>query len=169
VSTVHPNRIIEDRALNRVTALLQEHGHVVHRIDGRNDFGEDLYVTFAADAKITGDTIAVQVKGGTSYRASGGYRVKVRQHERSWLHTNVPVACVVYDPDTDELYWANASEQLRTAKSAGEEIRSVKVPSDEVLNAGTVDRFVTARSWCSGSAVVTPRRPCCTVTTAGSP
>ncbi|MCE6998857.1 DUF4365 domain-containing protein [Saccharothrix sp. S26] len=143
MSTVHPNRVIEDRALNRVTALLQELGHVVHRIDGRNDFGEDLYVTFVADSKITGDTIAVQVKGGASYRAASGYRVRVRQHERSWLNTNVPVACVVHDPETDELHWANASEQLRTAKIAGEEVRSVKVSSNEVLNVDTVDGFVT--------------------------
>ncbi|MBM7770761.1 hypothetical protein JOD54_000965 [Actinokineospora baliensis] len=131
-------RVLEDRAINRVTALFQECGHVVQKIDGHNDFGEDLYVSFNEARRPTGYTIAVQVKGGVSYRSARGYRVKVRQHGRSWREANAPVVCVVYDPGTDLLYWANASEQLRCVP----ESRSIEVGRADVLDAGSVDAFV---------------------------
>lgn len=142
MSNVHSNRIVEDRALNRVTSLFQEHGHIVHKIDGRNDFGEDLYISFVEQQQTTGDTIAVQVKGGKSYRAAQGYRVKVGQHGRSWLETNVPVICVIYDPDTTTLHWANASEQLRAAKTESIKVRSITVPSNAVLDEHSIDEAV---------------------------
>ncbi|MFD6393911.1 DUF4365 domain-containing protein [Nocardia sp. NPDC060259] len=104
MARIHPNRFIEDEALNRVTALFQRAGHIVHRIDGRNDFGEDLLVTFVEDGHHTGETIALQVKGGTSYRSARDYRVRVGSHTKSWTGTNVPVVCVVYDPDLERLY-----------------------------------------------------------------
>jgi hypothetical protein len=141
MSKVDPKRIVEDRAINRVTSLLQDQGHIVHKIDGHNDFGEDLYTSFVEDHHTTGDTIAVQVKGGTSYRSAGGYRVRVEHHGRSWLDTNVPVACVVYDPDTDALYWANASEQLHRAQGGKKELRSISISRDDVLNADSAQSF----------------------------
>ncbi|WP_378734203.1 DUF4365 domain-containing protein [Nocardia brasiliensis] len=142
MTRVHPNRVIEDRALNRVTSLFQEARHIVHKIDGRNDFGEDLYISFVADGQFTGETIAVQVKGGRSYRSARGYRVPVGAHDRSWSQTNVPVVCVVYDPDTDKLYWVNASEQLRAAKIGGRSIRSVSISVRSVLDDHTVAQFI---------------------------
>lgn len=140
MSTVDPKRVIEDRAINRLTSLLQEHSHIVHKIDGHNDFGEDLYISLVEDGRITGDTIAVQVKGGISYRSADGYRVRIKQHGRSRLNTNVPAVCVVHDPDTDTLHWANASEQLRRAGS-NKEVRSIKIARAEILNDRSMPTF----------------------------
>ncbi|CCH33096.1 DUF4365 domain-containing protein [Actinosynnema sp. NPDC047251] len=142
MSSVDPKRIIEDRAVNRVTALMQEHSHIVQKIDGHNDFGEDLYVRFVEGGRTTGDTIAVQVKGGVSYRAGGGYRVKVGRHGSSWLKSNVPVVCVVHDPGTDQLYWANASQQLRRARADGEVLRSIAISRTDVLSEASMPLFV---------------------------
>lgn len=141
MSRVDPKRIIEDRAINRVTALLQDQGHIVQKIDGHNDFGEDLYLSFVEEQRTTGDTIAVQVKGGVSYRSGAGYRVRIEQHERSWRNTNVPVVCVVYDPEKDMLHWANASAQIRRAKTDGNELRSITVSAADVLDTSSVDSF----------------------------
>ncbi|SES27195.1 DUF4365 domain-containing protein [Actinokineospora terrae] len=135
---VDARRVLEDRAVIRVTSLFQESGHVVQKIDGHNDFGEDLYVSFTESCRPTGYTIAVQVKGGLSYRSARGYRVRVRQHAESWRKANAPVVCVVYDPTTDLLYWANASEQLRSAVS----LRSIEIPRSAVLDLASVEAFV---------------------------
>ncbi|WP_285610926.1 DUF4365 domain-containing protein [Actinokineospora globicatena] len=135
---VDHRRVVADRAINRVTSLFQESGHVVQRIDGHNDFGEDLYVSLNESRRPTGYTIAVQVKGGASYRSARGYRVRVRQHRDSWRKANAPVVCIVYDPTTDHLCWANASEQLRRTQH----LRSIEVLRTDILNATSVDAFV---------------------------
>ncbi len=142
MSNVHHNRIVESRALNRVTSLFEEHAHVVRKIDGRDDFGEDLYISFVENQRISGDTVALQVKGGESYRSARGFRVPVGAHDKSWLRTNVPVVCVVYDPATGLLHWANASKQLHEAKAAGRKIRSISVSIDTVLNEDSIAAFV---------------------------
>jgi hypothetical protein len=51
-------------------------------------------------------------KGGGKRRGNG-YAVRVDQHGDTWANGNIPVYCVVYDPDTKRLHWANATQQLR--------------------------------------------------------
>lgn len=46
---VPESRRVGRMAVNEVRALLERHGHIVQEIDGRNDHGEDLYVTFVQD------------------------------------------------------------------------------------------------------------------------
>ncbi|MFJ3231609.1 DUF4365 domain-containing protein [Streptomyces sp. NPDC086787] len=144
-------RRVEQAAVNALRALLQAHDHVVEEISGQNDYGEDLFVTFAEAGRVTNDVIKVQVKGGTSWRRSYGYGVPVRQHGETWANGNVPVFCVVFDPDTERLHWANATEQLRRAVRESRRARTVKVPATAVLDDSTLARFVdTARAYVGG-------------------
>ncbi|MFD9406075.1 DUF4365 domain-containing protein [Streptomyces sp. NPDC059989] len=106
-------RRVGQAAVNALRALLEEHDHIVQEISGQNDFGEDLYVTFADTGRVTSDVIKVQVKGGDRWRRANGYGVPVDHHGDTWANGNIPVYCVVYDADTRRLHWANATQQLR--------------------------------------------------------
>ncbi|KOG90191.1 DUF4365 domain-containing protein [Streptomyces varsoviensis] len=106
-------RRVGQAAVNALRTLLEEHDHIVQEISGQNDFGEDFYVTFTDNGDVTSDTIKVQVKGGDSWRRGNGYAVPVDRHGDTWADGNIPVYCVVYDPATPALYWANATQQLR--------------------------------------------------------
>lgn len=109
-----PNgRRVGQAAVNALRTLLEDHDHIVQEISGQNDFGEDFYVTFTEDGDVTSDTVKVQVKGGDSWRRGNGYAVPVNRHGDTWADGNIPVYCVVYDPNTRNLYWANATQQLR--------------------------------------------------------
>ncbi|PPK70849.1 DUF4365 domain-containing protein [Actinokineospora auranticolor] len=55
-------------AVNALRALLERHNHIVQEVDGQNDFGEDLHVTFTENGAVTGDLVKIQVKGGRSWR-----------------------------------------------------------------------------------------------------
>jgi hypothetical protein len=77
MTTVPASRVMERNAVNKVKALLENSGHIVQEVDGQNDFGEDLYLTFVSNKKRTGDTVAVQVKGGVSYASGSNYRIRV--------------------------------------------------------------------------------------------
>ncbi|WP_063760517.1 DUF4365 domain-containing protein [Streptomyces sp. NRRL S-241] len=151
MTRIPSGRRMEQAAVNALRGLLQDHDHVVEEISGQNDYGEDLFVTFADADRVTNDVIKVQVKGGTSWRRSYGYGVPVRQHAETWANGNVPVFCVVFDPDTKQLYWANATEQLRRGEHEGRRPRTIKLPDDAVLDETTLANFVgKARAYVGG-------------------
>ncbi|MEU3655693.1 DUF4365 domain-containing protein [Streptomyces sp. NPDC032161] len=134
-------RRVGQAAVNALRALLEEHDHIVQEISGQNDFGEDFYVTFTDDGDVTSDTIKVQVKGGESWRRGNGYAVPVDRHGDTWSEGNVPVYCVVYDPNSKNLYWANATQQLRrfgTFNTPG----FIGISPNAVLGDTTMDSFV---------------------------
>ncbi|OEJ95109.1 DUF4365 domain-containing protein [Streptomyces thermolilacinus] len=151
MTTIPSGRRMEQAAVNALRTLLQSHDHVVEEISGQNDYGEDLFVTFADAGRVTNDVIKVQVKGGASWRRAYGYAVPVRQHGETWANGNVPVFCVVFDPDEGRLCWANATEQLRRGARKGRPPRTVRVPATAVLDDTTVGSFVdAARAYVGG-------------------
>ncbi len=134
-------RRVGQAAVNAVRTLLEEHDHIVQEISGQNDFGEDFFVTFTDDGRVTSDVIKVQVKGGTSYRRGNGYAVRVDRHSDTWADGNIPVYCVVFDPDTKRLHWANATRQLRRSGPLNPP-RHIGVSPSAVLNDATMASFV---------------------------
>jgi len=141
--SLNVNRRTERAAVNALRTLLEANDHIVQEIDAANDHGEDLYVSFTEDRVRTGETIAVQVKGGTSFGAKGGYRVSVRRHADFWMKSNLTVICVVQDATTGVLYWANASQQIRDAVRHGRKLKSVVARDADVLDASTLPSFVS--------------------------
>ncbi len=79
-------------------------------IDGGNDFGRDGYVDVSRSGSPTGELFSVQVKGGPSWRAAGGYRIPVGKHRRMWKDSSVPVVGIVHD---ERLRWVNLTNALR--------------------------------------------------------
>jgi hypothetical protein len=138
---VPSGRKAERAAVNALRALLDRHGHIVQDIHGENDFGEDLFVTFSASGQVTGDVIKVQVKGGRSWRRANDYGVPVGDHGETWSDGNVPVFCVVHDPETGGLYWANATEQLLKARRESRVVRTITVSPDYVLDDASIADF----------------------------
>jgi hypothetical protein len=129
-------------AVNALRALLERHDHIVQEVDGQNDFGEDQHVTFTEDGAVTGDLVKIQVKGGRSWRRSDGYAVPIGDHSGTWADGNIPVLCVVHDPDTDGLYWANATKQLLSARRNGEVLKTISISPDQELDDESIADFV---------------------------
>lgn len=134
-------RRVGQAAVNALRTLLEEHDHILQEISGQNDFGEDFYVTFTDGGDVTSDTIKVQVKGGVSWRRGNGYGVPVERHRDTWSEGNIPVYCVVYDPDSKKLYWANATQQLRRFGSFHAP-HFIGISPNAVLEDSTVGSFV---------------------------
>ncbi|MFF2659395.1 DUF4365 domain-containing protein [Kitasatospora sp. NPDC058032] len=134
-------RRVGQAAVNAVRALLEEHDHIVQEISGQNDFGEDLYVTFVEDEHVTSDVIRIQVKGGDKWRRANGYAVPVSHHGDTWADGNIPVYCVVYDPDSKRLFWANATQQLRRSGPFNRP-KVIGVSPNAVLADTTMESFV---------------------------
>ncbi|MEV4131461.1 DUF4365 domain-containing protein [Dactylosporangium sp. NPDC049742] len=139
---VSSGRRAETAAVNALKALLESRNLIVQDIDQRNDFGEDLYVQFTQDREVTGDVIKVQVKGGTSWRRAGGFGVPVGDHAAVWADGNLPVICVVHDPDLGNLYWANATDQLLNARRKLVLLKAIFVSENDVLDGDSLEDFI---------------------------
>ncbi|MFJ3912471.1 hypothetical protein [Streptomyces vinaceus] len=64
---------------------------------------------------------------------------------------DVPVFCVVFDPDTERLYWANATEQLRVKGHEGSRPRTIRLSDTKVLDDTSLAGFVDeARAYVGG-------------------
>ena len=54
----------------------------------------------------------------------------------------MPVFCVVHDPDTEGLYWANATKQLLEAQRKHKALSSISVDPNDLINDASIVDFV---------------------------
>ena len=110
---IRPNRRVEKAAVNAARSLFESCNCVFQGVDLGNDFGKDAYVDLAEGNVVTGLCVAVQIKGGESYRRAEGYAIPLdEKHARIWRESSVPIAGLVHDPADGQLRWCNISEFL---------------------------------------------------------
>ena len=91
--------VTSKQAVNCFSTWCTARSWVFQPVDASNDFGKDGYVDITDDdGRLTGELFSVQVKGGESWAAAGGYRIPVGKHRDVWMNSTVPVIGVVYDP-----------------------------------------------------------------------
>ncbi|WP_411136340.1 DUF4365 domain-containing protein [Streptomyces sp. C10] len=141
MTSIRPSRRIERAGVNSLRALLEEHDHIVHEIDGGSDYGEDLIVHLVQDGRRTGHVVAVQVKSGKKYKRARGYAVPVDDHYGDWRESRIPVLGVVFDLDIAKLFWVNLTEALWKAEKPP---AWVQVPVGAVLSSDTIHEWSSA-------------------------
>ncbi len=100
-------------AVNAFHRLCTTQGWVFTESPQQTDFGKDGYVDIAVDGELTGFCVAVQVKGGPSFRTRTGYKIPTTARLRNfWKFSTTPVFGIVWDEDVDACFWTNVTEQL---------------------------------------------------------
>lgn len=140
---LRPNRRIEREAVNATRSFFEANDYVCQEIDLANDYGKDLYLDVTDGNMVTGLCIAIQVKGGKSFRRKDHYRIPVDiDHERIWRESSLPIAGIVYDADDQQLRWCNISRLLETSER--ESLKSIRIESANILNSDTLRSAFTA-------------------------
>ena len=130
--TVSNSWVTGKQAVNFFSTWCAARSWVFQPVDASNDFGKDGYVDITDDnGRLTGELFSVQVKGGESWTAAGGYRIPVGKHRDVWMYSMVPVIGVVHDPKDGRLRWVNLTAALREHR----ELASVHVPDSALLDA----------------------------------
>lgn len=107
----------------------------------QTDFGKDGYLDFSEGGHLTGQCIAVQVKGGQSFRRSQGYVVRADVRRRTlWFTSTVPVFGIVWDPTIEKLFWLNLTAELQS-KGIDSQLR---VPVEQCLEGDGEKSFLQA-------------------------
>ena len=104
---LRPNRIREREAMNAARLFFEAQGCVFQEVDAANDYGKDAYLDIVEELQVTGLCVALQVKGGRSYRTrDGSYRLPVDEaHALIWARSTVPVLGIVHDERENSLHW----------------------------------------------------------------
>lgn len=134
------NRQVERAAVNATRAFFEANNFVFQEVDAGNDYGKDAYVDLTEGTTVTGFMVALQIKGGASYRRPGGYGIPLdAKHETVWRGSTAPVGGIVQDPDDGLLRWCNISQYLEEHPQDPDSY--VPVPSDQILTAETLPAF----------------------------
>lgn len=132
------NRETEREAVNLARTFFESNSCVFQEVEGANDYGKDAYVDLTENRRVTGLCVALQIKGGRSYRdASGNYRIPLDdEHARIWAESTVPIFGIVHDPDDGGLRWCNISAFLQEVK--GVHPTAILIASTNLLTTKTL-------------------------------
>src|SRR6516165_6223346 len=127
------NRRTERAGVNETRAFFESNDHVFQEVDLGNDYGKDAYVDLVDGQTVSGLCVALQIKSGASYRRGSGYAIPIENHGEVWRNSSLPIAGIVYDPETNGLYWCDITSFLAAhAKSLPSDI---PVSRDNLLTA----------------------------------
>lgn len=147
---VRPNRPVEQAALRAVQAVFEDANQIFQPVLGGNDIGKDAYVDIVDDNEVTGDVIAVQIKGGESYRRSNGYVIPCKDADRElWRSSSIPVFGIVHD--AGRMHWTNLTAWARALSN---DSRPAAAPVDPsfIFDGQRLSSFLAeARSFLSAS------------------
>lgn len=133
--------VTSQRAVNAFKEFCLQHRWVFTETPEQTDFGKDGYLDFSHEDELTGQCIAVQIKGGSSWRTADGYLIRADTRRRSfWASSTVPVFGIVWDPDDGGLYWTDLTGRLREAGHEAE----LRVPASHRIDRGDVSDFLDA-------------------------
>lgn len=133
-----PSEQMGAKGMRMVQHRVEEYLGWVFRDISARDFGIDAQVeVISSDNKATGRLLAAQVKCGPSFlkeSAEGGFRFREDlNHLEYWLAYSLPVILVLCDPEADECWWVEVTEEyVRRTKKAW----TIIVPKDQPLDRG---------------------------------
>ena len=105
---------VEREGVNYFRSIIEGANCIFNEIDQRNDFGIDAIVELVDGEKVTGKSIAVQIKSGASYCTESACKIPAsREHFNYWLNHSLAVIGFVYDPDKKIGYWIDISNTLK--------------------------------------------------------
>ena len=109
-----------------------------------SDFGIDADVEQKINGRRTNSHIALQIKSGKSYtRVKKNGKITFEfddNHFYYWLASDRPVLIMMYDKDTDNIYWEHIRlPLLKRNKSKSKHV--IEIASTNVLSASSLDEF----------------------------
>jgi Domain of unknown function (DUF4365) len=133
--------VTSQRAVNAFTEFCLAHKWVFTETPEQTDFGKDGYLDFSQEGLLTGQCIAVQIKGGESFRRRNGYTIPADRRRRTfWRESTVPVFGIVWDPQDGALYW---TELTRILQEEGVDA-PLRVPTANRLRDEDIEHFLAS-------------------------
>jgi len=102
------------------------------------DFGIDGYIDIVNNTQVTGLSIGVQIKSGSSYmakRTSGGIKYEGNnKHLNFYLNNKTPVILIVVDNECNNAFWVEFDIEKTTPTSSG---WWIEIPEENTISIST--------------------------------
>jgi len=121
----NPNRLTAEKGVTLVKKLIEnEFGWIFRPTPLEHDFGIDGYIDIVNDKNyITGKSIAIQIKTGSSYfnqSTSSGWKYNGEiKHLNYYLNVENPVLIVIVDLDKNKAFWTEFDTDRITSTQSG--------------------------------------------------
>ncbi len=133
--------VTSQKAVNAFEAFRLDQGWVFTETPEQTDFGKDGYLDFSKEGRLTGQCIALQIKGGVSFRRRGGYVIPADRRRRTfWSESSVPVFGIAWDPADGGLYWTDLTGTLRNEGIDA----TLQIPATNRVDTGDLEDFLDA-------------------------
>src|SRR6267378_1104656 len=112
-------KIIENQGLLYVKQIVVEHGDIYREIHLETDIGIDATIEFVKDNEALGRLLAIQIKSGDSYVASGKDKFVVpidEAHLHYWQDYDLPVVLICYSPSQKLAAWQDVKGYIQYQK-----------------------------------------------------
>lgn len=127
--------------VTRTQLAVQEELAWLFREQPTEDFGIDAHVEIVDGTSVRGRLLGLQIKSGLSFFTEpgpGGWWFRPdRRHVDYWLRHSLPVAVVLYNPETNQCHWELVTE--KTLTESGRASQKLLVPTSQVLDATAIE------------------------------
>ena len=139
---IQQNTIIEYDGIDSLKKIVRKNGSFFREIHKDTDIGHDSYIEFLVPTETgyqsTGIEVKVQVKSGKSYFNKDYAFIKGdKEHFEYWKNHILPTIGIVYNPETEKLYWVNITEYIFN----NSECKSYNIPCRRNLNSDNFEDF----------------------------
>jgi hypothetical protein len=137
------NRPVEKAGVRAVQAIFEDANLIFQAVDLGNDIGKDAYVDLAEGGLFKGVVVALQIKGGESFRRGDDYKVPCNEDDLAlWAGSSIPIYGMVHDPTADSVHWADLTGWSKSL-APGEHRSYCPVPRQNLLSAETVSAWAS--------------------------
>lgn len=139
------NKSIGKIGVTKVSLIVNQANCIFHKIELENDIGNDAFIEFISGDESTSFCIATQIKSGKSFVRANGIDTFIpsdKEHLKYWNNLNLPVAGLVYNPDSDLIYWVDIKEFISENPDIIEKgPYNIPVPKENLFSRNTFDFF----------------------------
>ena len=138
-----PNRIIENEGCRYVAGVVENNNSIFQPVALNNDQGNDCYIEFVINGKATNWGVFVQIKSGSSYKDSKGYKIPADKHHLAYWNNPInPMIGIVYDPEVKKAFWVNIAEYIKANQHIlHQEYHSIRVSPQQEFSEETFPAF----------------------------
>lgn len=138
-----PSARVASEGVTHTRLAVQDELGWLFRDQPTEDYGIDAHAEVVDGEDVRGRLLALQIKGGMSYfreaAPKGWWFRPDAGHVAYWLNHSLPVAVVLYHPETKRCHWQLVNRQTLQATSRGG--WKLLVPEAQVLDASAADRL----------------------------
>lgn len=130
-----PDRYFQERAGVNAIAMAALEKQIIWRETTNGDVGIDGQLEYVTAGRATGQTVAVQIKSGTSYfqhADQAGWKFYPEdKHRAYWERFPLPVILILHDPKLRKSFWTDARQALRSPETSAR--KYIHVPKNNVF------------------------------------